>query len=81
MVKYFVDSFPNRNQPTTSADGLWIAINIPTGDVTVEMWISDGDDGHLLMGATKITVDEGSINMSNIQTGYGDGVRYPTSCL
>jgi hypothetical protein len=32
VVKYFVGDFPNRNQEWTSADGLWVAINVPEGD-------------------------------------------------
>jgi hypothetical protein len=80
VVKYFVDSFPNRSQPETSPDGLWVAINIPPGDWKVEMWVSDGAGGHLLMGQSKLTVFPDSINISNIYTGY-DSVKYPASCF
>lgn len=79
VVKYFVDSFPNRSQPETSPDGLWVAINIPAGDWKVEMWVSDGSGGHKLMGSTKLTVFGNSINISNIYTGY-DSVKFPASC-
>ncbi len=80
VVKYFVDDFPNRNQQYTSPDGLWVAVNVPPGDWTVEMYVSDGAGGHLLMGATELTVIADSINISNIYTGYGDGVKLPDSC-
>lgn len=81
VVKYFVDSFPNRNQLYTSPDGLWVAINLPPGEYTIEMYVSDGADGHLLMGATVLSVYADSINISNVYTGFGDGVKYPASCL
>ncbi|MBL8615822.1 MAG: hypothetical protein JNM72_09465 [Deltaproteobacteria bacterium] len=80
VVKYFVDSFPNRSQPETSPDGLWVAINIPAGEWKVEMWVSDGAGGHLLMGQSKLTVFGNSINISNIYTGF-DSVKYPSSCF
>ena len=80
VVKYFVNSFPNRDQPETSADGLWVAINIPPGDWKVEMYVADGAGGHLFMGQTVLKVFGDSINVSNIYTGY-DSVKYPESCL
>ncbi len=81
VVHYFIDDFPNRDQPTTSADGLWVAINVPVGDWNVDMYVSDGAGGHLLMGRTTLTVEADSINIANIYTGYGDGVKYPDGCL
>ena len=79
-VRYFIDSFPSRDQPSTSADGLWIAINVPPGRVTVEMWAIQG--GELVqIGATELDVFADSINISNIKTGYGSGVFYPEDCL
>lgn len=81
VVKYFVEDFPNRDQPYTSEDGLWVAMNVPEGTWNVEMYISDGAGGHYLMGNTVVEVFPGSINISNTFTGYGDGIRYPDSCL
>lgn len=79
-VRYFVNDFPNRDQPYTSEDGLWIAINIPPGRVTVEMWALVG--GELAqVGATELDLVADSINISNIKMGYGDGVFYPSACL
>jgi hypothetical protein len=79
-VKYFVNSFPNREQPETSPDGLWVAINIPAGDWKVEMYVSDGAGGHFLMGQTVLKVYGDSINIANIYTGY-DSVKLPSDCL
>jgi len=80
-VKYFVEEFPNREQPYTSSDGLWVAINVPAGDWNVEMYVSDGSGGFKEMGATELTVVADSINISSIYTGIGDGVKYHDSCL
>ena len=79
-VRYFVEDFPNRDQPYTSADGLWIAINVPPGRVTVEMWAMSA--GELVqVAATELDLVADSINISNMKLGYGDGVFYPTDCL
>lgn len=81
VVKYFVDDFPNRNQAYTSADGLWVAVNVPPGTWNVEMYIADGAGGHLLMGSTVVEVAADSINISNIYTAYGTGVKLPSGCF
>jgi len=81
IVKYFVENFPNRDQPYTSADGLWVAINVPVGTWTVEGHVSDGAGGRDVIGATVLQTYADSINISNIHTGFGDGIRYPDACL
>lgn len=80
-VKYFVDEFPQRDQPHTSEDGLWVAMNVPEGTWNIDMYVSDGSDGHLLMSSTVVEVFGGSINISNHYTGYGEGIFFPESCL
>jgi hypothetical protein len=81
VVKYFVDDFPNRDQEWTSADGLFVMVNVPTGDWSLEAYTADGAGGHLLMGATNVNVIADSINISSVYIGYGDGISYPSSCL
>ncbi len=81
ITKYFVDDFPNRDQPHTSADGLWIAINVPVGDVTVEMWGIDGSGDPQLLGSTQMPTFADSINIANIPIGHDNGIKYPDSCL
>lgn len=81
IVKYFVEDFPSRVQPTTSADGLWVAMNVPAGTWTVEAYVSDGAGGHTLAGTTELTAFEGSINISNIYWGREGGIYYPSDCL
>lgn len=80
VVNYFVEDFPDRDQKYTSPDGLWVASNVPPGELRVELW------GHLdgvltLLGATVVHSEPDSINVSNIYSGYGDGVKYPGTCL
>ncbi|MCP4804155.1 MAG: hypothetical protein GY913_20045 [Proteobacteria bacterium] len=82
-MKYFVEEFPSRDQEWTSEDGLWVAVNIPPGRVTIEMWTYDGTD-HVLQGETSMDIVPDSINIANIFTGSGGengGVIYPESCL
>ena len=81
VVRYFVENFPSRTQEWTSEDGLFIAINIPEGDWLVNMYVSDGAGGHLLMAQSPVKVFADSINISSAYTSFGDGVRYPDSCL
>jgi hypothetical protein len=81
VVKYFVEDFPNREQEYTSPDGLWVAVNVPPGTWNVEMYIADGAGNHLLMGSTVVEVAADSINVSNIYTGYGTGVKLPAGCF
>ena len=79
VVKYFVEDFPNRDQPETSEDGLWVAINIPPGDWRVDAYVFDGS-GYIQVATSGITVFGDSINVANLWTGY-DSVHYPDSCL
>jgi hypothetical protein len=80
VTNYFQDSWPVRDQPHTSEDGLWVAMNVPEGTWTVQLYGLVGGE-QVLLGATQLTTYAASINISNIYTGYGDGVHYPESCL
>ncbi len=81
-IRYFVNDFPNRDQPYTSADGLWLAVNVPPGRVTVELWaVTESGGEPQIVGETVLDIFEDSINISNIFTSFGDGVRMPESCL
>ena len=81
VVKYFIDRFPNRNQEWTSADGLWVAINIPPGDWFINAFVADGAGGHKLMGSTSVKVFADSINISSVYLSYGNGISYPDDCF
>ncbi len=82
VVKYFIDSFPNRDQPYTSDDGLWVAINVPEGTWNVEMYAYDATlDDHVLIGKTTAYVFAESIMVSNVYARFEDGKRYPDICV
>ncbi|NOY25315.1 MAG: hypothetical protein GXP62_05530 [Oligoflexia bacterium] len=81
VIKYFVDRFPNRSQPYTSADGLWVAINVPEGVWTVELYVADDAGGHMLLGKSPAYIFPDSILISNIYTGFETGQRYPDICV
>ena len=79
-IHYFVDSFPSRDQPVISEDGLWLAANVPAGRWEIQLWgLQGGEEVHL--GSTILNTVADSINIANIYSGYGDGVRMPDSCL
>lgn len=67
-------------QPQTNTDGLWVAVNIPAGTWTVEMYGWDGS-ANVLLGTTVLQILIGSVNISNIYAGDLDGIYYPDSCL
>lgn len=79
QVNYFVESFPARDLEATSADGLWVASNVPPGALRVEMWGNVGGE-LVLLGASELDSEADSINIANLFAGHGDGVKYPSSC-
>ena len=81
VAKYFIDDFPNRNQAYTSADGLWILMDVPTGDWIVKGYVADGLGGHTMIARTELKVLADSINISSIYAGISDGVKMPEDCL
>jgi hypothetical protein len=81
VAKYFIDDFPNRGQPHTSADGLWILMDVPVGNWVVSGYVADGLGGHSLVAQTELEVIADSINISSIYTGIEDGVKMPADCL
>lgn len=82
---FYFDSndFPTKreNQNDTNPDnGLWVAMNVPEGTWTAEMWGWDGSD-YVNLAATQLTIKTGSVNISNLYLGHDDGIFYPASCL
>jgi hypothetical protein len=71
---------PQDVESDTNTNGLWVAVNVPVGTWTVE---AEGWNGtsYDLLGGTTLTIEEGSVNISNIHIGHGDGVAYPSECL
>jgi hypothetical protein len=77
---YFIDDFPSKDQPHTSADGLWMIIDVPPGQITVEGYVFNGVD-YTLIGSTTMEVLADSVNVASIYTGLSDGQKMPDSCL
>ena len=81
-VRYFVEDFPHREQPYTSEDGLWLAMQVPTGRATVEAYMVMETGGEpQLMGSTSLDIFPDSINISSIYVGHDDGVLIDAECL
>lgn len=79
-ISYFTENFPDRDQPYSSADGLWGAFNVPEGEFRVEAYgLVDGEEK--VLGATTLRGYADSINIANIWAGYSDGVKYPAACV
>jgi len=81
ISKYFVDDFPSRTQFSTSEDGLWILLEVPPGDWTIDGYVSDGADGYTKVASTQLNVVADSINISSLYSGISDGVKMPEQCL
>lgn len=83
-IFYFDEyDFPAGHEAAPDANelnGLWVAVNVPVGTWTAEMWAYDGVE-YKLFGSTMLNIKAGSVNISNIYTGHDDGVAYPDSCL
>lgn len=80
-IRYFLDEFPNRQQTSTSGDGLWMIANIPPGDVVIEAYAApDADQPARLIAQTKAQVFAGGLIVADIYTGSEDGVHLPASC-
>ena len=77
---YFIDDFPSKDQLQTSDDGLWMLIDVPPGQVTVEGYVYDGAD-YILMGSATLEVLADSVHIASIYTSLSDGLKMPDSCL
>ena len=78
-VRYFTTGFVDRLQKGTSADGLWLATNVPVGDVTVELWSRTGLVT-IVAGATPLVSIADEVTVADVFYGYGDGIVLPGAC-
>jgi len=78
---YFVNDFPNRDQEATSADGLWLLLNLPPGPAQVEAWgVVEGLDEPILLAYTDAEVISDGVTLVDLQMGYC-GPYIPDACL
>jgi len=84
-IRYFKDELPDRDQPWTSDDGIFGAIDVPPGSWTMELWgVLDDDmpecpteevDGRCLVASSNVFVIPDSINIANAML-----KPYPDAC-
>ena len=83
VVRYFERDFPVRDRTTTSADGLWVILNVNEGrGNVVELYgVLEAGEAPVLLATSPVDVFADSLNISSTSFGYGDGVVYPPACL
>jgi len=82
VVGYFADSFPDRNQEWTSADGYFVVMNAPVGATTVEAWLVDSAGSTpTLWGEVPSFVEAGTVTVNNLHLGQADGYDWHPDCL
>ena len=86
FIRYFKDELPDRDQPWTSDDGIFGAIDVPQGAWTLQLWgVLDDDmpecpteevDGRCMVASSEVFVIPDSINIANAQM-----KPYPDACF
>ena len=77
---YYIDGRVSRNQLWTSADGNYLAVNIPPGDWRLQAWVADGAGGFIMIGQSLAPITANAVNVVNIFTAYKEGIVYPANC-
>lgn len=77
---YTFNGIPSRTYKATTEDGVWIAMNVPPGDYTAEMYVSDGAKGQTLVGKAPVSAFADSVSIVIVVGGREDGLDYPESC-
>ncbi len=84
-IRYFVDELPDRDQPCTSEDGIFGAIDVPQGKWEMQLWgVLDAGmpecpeeevDGRCLLASATVFVIPNSVNIAN-----ADMKPFPDAC-
>lgn len=77
---YTSGGVPSRSLTATSDDGVWIAMNVPPGTYTAEMYVSDGAGGHTLVSTTVVDAYATSVSIASTHYGRTTGFNLPGSC-
>ena len=80
-IGYTAGGIPNRSLTATSDDGVWIAMNLPPGKYTAEMYVSDGAGGQTLVGSAPVEAFALSVTIASVLYGRTSGYDLPDSCL
>jgi hypothetical protein len=80
-IHYFLDEYPSRTQPATSEDGLFLVVDVPPGEYTVEAYavLAEGE-APTLIAKTTTMVFAGALSVADVYSGNGTGVVLPASC-
>jgi hypothetical protein len=81
IIHYFLEEFPARETTETSADGLFLLINVPPGAYTIEAYavLTPGGAPELI-AKTPLRLYAGSLTVADVYSGDDDGVVLPDSC-
>lgn len=78
---YTSGGIPSRTLTATSDDGVWIAMNVPPGTYTAEMYVSDGAGGQTLVSTAVVEAFATSVSIASTHYGRTTGYNLPDSCL
>lgn len=79
-IGFTFNGLPSRVYTATSSDGIWMAMNVPPGDYTVELYVSDGAGGQTIVGKAPVQAFAGSVSVVVMNAGIEDGIDLPGSC-
>jgi hypothetical protein len=80
-IHYFIEDFPAREETQTSADGLFLIVNVPPGAYTIEAWaVASAGAAPSLIASTTTRLYAGSLTVTDMYAGDADGVVLPSSC-
>lgn len=80
-IGFTFNGIPSRSATATTADGVWIAMNVPPGDYTAEIYVADGAGGQMLVGKAPAQAFASSVSIVVLYTGREDGLDVPSACL
>lgn len=77
---YFREAFPNRDQASTSGDGLFATLNVPEGQVMIEAWGQSVGGDPVLVARSPVYVTPRQAVMVDLFPGRADGVPVVATC-
>ncbi len=80
-IGFTFNGIPSRSAISTTADGVWIAMNVPPGDYTAEIYVADGAGGNTLVGKAPAQSFASSVSIVVLYGGREDGLDVPSACL
>lgn len=81
FIGYTLNGIPSRSATATTTDGVWIAMNVPPGQWTAELYVADGAGGQRLIGSAPVEAYAHSVSIASVHAGRTTGYNLPDSCL